>query len=84
MFKSKKIHHKVFNAIADEFSKIDERCLTPDGDEPLEFTLTVKNFTKDGFEIIYNHNAFEIGDSIVNNIYETLSKKNLVTKNGKR
>jgi len=66
MKKNKKLIKEVFSLIGEELSKLDETCIRPDdSDKTIEFNITAKNFRKDGFDLVWNHNGLEVGDSIM-------------------
>lgn len=70
MTKSKqKLVKKVFSLIGEEFSKLDKTCIRPDDTtQTIEFNITAKNFSKDGFDLVWNDNGAEVGTDILHSI----------------
>lgn len=71
-----KNHKKLFNLIAEEFNKLDERVVSPETGEPIEFLITATNFTKDGYDLFWVHNGLEVGDRILRNLEKTIRVDN--------
>ena len=77
MKKNKRLIKKVFSLIGKELSKLDETCIIPDdSNKTIEFNITIKNFRKDGFDLLWNHNGLEVGDYIVYGISDTIREDN--------
>ena len=79
MKKNKRLIKKVFSLIGEEFSKLDETCIRPDDSgKPIEFNISIKNFREDGFNLLWNHNGLEVGNSIIYDISKTIRIDNKI------